>query len=149
MFTFKGVADNFGVGNYYGGLVVICLQLLATTFDLFFFLLLCKGWCVIYTSLLFSEWTRYYILAILVYCSDGFMLIFNVETSAPFFYHIMCLGIFVLLFIDMLVSDSCTVILFHSCIVIIFKTRLRMERIFRDGLNPYTHLTYMFCFFLM
>ena len=129
MFTFKGVADNFGVGNYYGGLVVICLQLLATTFDLFFFLLLCKGWCVIYTSLLFSEWTRYYILAILVYCSDGFMLIFNVETSAPFFYHIMCLGIFVLLFIDMLVSDSCTVILFHSCIVIIFKTRLRMERI--------------------
>ncbi|KAK8794490.1 hypothetical protein WA171_003612 [Blastocystis sp. BT1] len=130
--TFKGVADNFGVGNYYGGLAVICLQLLATTFDLFFFLLLSKGWCVIYTSLLFSEWVRYYILGILVYCSDGFMLIFNMETSASLFYHMMCLGIFLLLFIDMIASDS----------FMLFKTRLRMERIFRDGLNPYTHITF-------
>ena len=77
----------------------------------FFFLLLSKGWCVIYTSLLFSEWVRYYILGILVYCSDGFMLIFNMETSASLFYHMMCLGIFLLLFIDMIASDSCWILL--------------------------------------
>ena len=77
------------------------------------------------------------------------MLIFNMETSASLFYHMMCLGIFLLLFIDMIASDSCWILLSLLFVVMLFKTRLRMERIFRDGLNPYTHITYICRFILI
>lgn len=37
--------------------------------------LVTKGWCILYGSLLTSEWIRYYILAILFYCADGSIMV--------------------------------------------------------------------------
>lgn len=38
-------------------------------------MLLSKGWCVLFSSLLTTEWVRYYILAIMFYCFEGLLIV--------------------------------------------------------------------------
>ena len=38
-------------------------------------MLISKGWCVLFSSLLTTEWVRYYILAIMFYCFEGLLIV--------------------------------------------------------------------------
>ena len=34
-----------------------------------------KGWCILFGSLLSSEWSRYCILAVMFYCTEGVLIV--------------------------------------------------------------------------
>ena len=115
-------------------------------------MLISKGWCVLFSSLLSSEWIRYYILAIMFYCFEGLLIVqiavippnqvFNIEKSNAFFFHLLCLIVFAIMLYEMILVSNC--LLFSSLnqrVDALFKTKIKMERMYRDGLNPYVHPT--------
>ncbi|KAK8810967.1 hypothetical protein WA556_004109 [Blastocystis sp. ATCC 50177/Nand II] len=129
--VYRSIAANRGVGSIFQGMLVVCVQLLYDTLFIFVLLVVTKGWCVLFASLLGSEWCRYYALSILFYCTEGLLLIYNVEKTSPVLFHALCLLLFLLLAAEMAVTV-------HYAI---FKTRMKLERMFRDGLDPYAHPT--------
>ncbi|OAO12100.1 hypothetical protein AV274_6235 [Blastocystis sp. ATCC 50177/Nand II] len=130
--VYRSIAANRGVGSIFQGMLVVCVQLLYDTLFIFVLLVVTKGWCVLFASLLGSEWCRYYALSILFYCTEGLLLIYNVEKTSPVLFHALCLLLFLLLAAEMAVTV-------HYAI---FKTRMKLERMFRDGLDPYAHPTF-------
>lgn len=83
--VYRSIAANRGVGSIFQGMLVVCVQLLYDTLFIFVcaprrrltrsLLVVTKGWCVLFASLLGSEWCRYYALSILFYCTEGLLLV--------------------------------------------------------------------------
>ena len=82
---YHSIAANRGVGTIFEGMLVVCVQLLYDTLFVFVcvhprrltrsLFVITKGWCVLFASLLGSEWCRYYVLSILFYCTEGLLLV--------------------------------------------------------------------------
>lgn len=81
------------MGTIFEGMMVVCMQLLYDTLFIFVcasqrsltrsLFVITKGWCVLFASLLGSEWCRYYALSILFYCTEGLLLVRAMPSSQP------------------------------------------------------------------
>lgn len=54
------------------------------------------------------------------------------ERSNPLFYHALCILVFAVMIGEMFLTLNYA----------LFKTRIKMERMYRDGLNPFVHPTF-------
>ena len=102
------VSSSQGVGTYNITIVGMCLQLIATQMDIFILMLMSKGYCVSNSNPFSSQLIYSLIILVIVYCSNSFLTVFNIEENEPILYHTVCLVVFILMAVDFTASTLCS-----------------------------------------